>query len=89
MTGTLKVVSPSPARAVTSAHPMNTPITRPSSAPWMAMMTDSQRIADRSWARVIPTARRTPSSRVRSTIDRASVLPIPSRAMMIARASMA
>jgi hypothetical protein len=55
--------------------------------PCRAMITDSQRIVLRSWRRVIPTARITPSSRVRSKIDNASVLPMPIRAMTIARAS--
>ena len=40
-------------------------------------------------ARVIPTARIRPSSRVRSKMDRASVLPMPSRAMKIASKSIA
>jgi hypothetical protein len=35
----------------------------------------------------MPTARITPSSRVRSKIDSASVLPMPSSAMTIASAS--
>jgi hypothetical protein len=43
------------------------------------MITDSQRIVARSCCLVIPTARMTPSSRVRSKIDSASVLPMPSR----------
>ena len=82
----LKLVIPWFFRAATSAQPKNTPISRPRTVPCKAMITDSQRIVPRSWLRVIPTARITPSSRVRSKIDSASVLPIPSRAMMIARA---
>jgi hypothetical protein len=50
------------------------------------MITDSQRMVLRSWRRVMPTARMTPSSRVRSKIDSASVSPMPSRAMTMARA---
>jgi hypothetical protein len=43
------------------------------------MITDSQRIVARSCCLVIPTARMSPSSRVRSKIDSTSVLPMPSR----------
>ena len=49
------------------------------------MITDSQRMVDRSWDRVMPTARSSPSSRVRSKIDSASVFAMPSSAMRIAR----
>ena len=41
----------------------------------------------RSWRLVIPTARSTPSSRVRSKMDSARVLPMPSSAMRMASAS--
>jgi hypothetical protein len=85
--GTLNTVSPWFFCARTSAQPKNTPTTRPRTVPCRAMITDSQRIVLRSWRRVIPTARITPSSRVRSKIDSASVLPMPIRAMTIARAS--
>ena len=51
------------------------------------MITASHRIADRSWPRAIPTARRRPSSRVRSWTDSEIVLAMPIRAMMIDRAS--
>ena len=51
------------------------------------MSTDSQRIIDRTWDRVWPTARSSPSSRVRSWIDSDSVLAMPMRAMMMASAS--
>jgi len=84
--GTLKVVMPRLFWARTSAQPKNTPIAKPRTVPCKATITDSQRIVLRSWQRVIPTARITPSSRVRSKIDRASVLPMPSSAMTIASA---
>jgi hypothetical protein len=84
--GTLNSVIPWFFWARTSAQPKNTPTSRPRSVPCEAMITDSKRIVVRSWRRVIPTARITPSSRVRSKIDRASVLPMPSSAMTIARA---
>ena len=80
---------PSSWRAVTSAQPKKRPITRPSTVPWRAMITDSQRMVERSCDRVMPTARSSPSSRVRSRIDRARVLPMPSRAMTIASPSRA
>jgi hypothetical protein len=72
--------------ARTSAQPKNTPTSRPRSVPCRATITDSQRIVLRSWRRVIPTARITPSSRVRSKMDRASVLPMPISAMTMASA---
>ncbi len=49
------------------------------------MMTDSQRIIRLSCRRAMPTARRRPSSLVRSKIDRASVLTMPIRAISTAR----
>ena len=53
------------------------------------MITDSQRIVPRSWLRVMPTARSRPISWVRSTVESASVLPMPRSAMTIARPSRA
>jgi hypothetical protein len=85
--GRLNTLSPWFRCARTSAQPKNTPTTRPRTVPCRAMITDSQRIVLRSWRRVMPTARITPSSRVRSKIDSASVLPMPIRAMTMARAS--
>ena len=41
-------------------------------------MTDSHRTAERTCDRVMPTARSRPSSRVRSMIERARVLAMPS-----------
>ena len=52
-------------------------------------MADSHRTDERTWARLIPTARSRPSSRRRSWIDRASVLAMPSRAITTARPSRA
>ena len=49
------------------------------------MSTASHRIAERSWRRFMPTARSSPSSRVRSLIDSDRVLAMPIRAMMIDR----
>ena len=54
-----------------------------------AMMIDSQRTVDRTCDRLMPTARSRPSSRVRSKIDSAKVLAMPSRAMTTASISRA
>src|SRR5215207_5020788 len=56
------------------------PSTMPSTAPIAAVITDSARTIRRTWRRDMPTARRSPSSRVRSCTDRASVLTMPSSA---------
>ena len=76
--------SPRPRTRVT---PTCMPTATPSTPPITAMITDSHRIMARSWRRDIPTARARPSSRVRSTIDSASVLTMPSTAMSTARPS--
>ena len=55
--------------------------------PKTATITDSQRSAERSWRRVCPTARSSPSSRVRSWIDSDSVLPMPITAISTAMPS--
>ena len=55
--------------------------------PNSATVTASPRTIDRSWRRVWPTARSSPSSRVRSWIDSDSVLAMPMRAMTMASAS--
>ena len=47
-TGSRKVSTPSSFSAATSAQPNSTPTTRPSNVPWIAMITDSHRITDRS-----------------------------------------
>jgi hypothetical protein len=52
-----------------------------------AMSTASARTIRDSWAGVVPTARSNPISRVRSTIDSATVLVMPSRAMTTAKPS--
>ena len=88
-TGRLNTVRPWSFMASTSAQPKNTPIIRPSTVPCSAMITDSHRIVARNCRRVIPTARITPSSRVRSKTDSARVLPMPSSAMRMASASSA
>ena len=88
-TGTWNSEMPSPSSAFTIAHPKPVPIARPSVVPSRAMIVASQRTAARICERVIPTARSKPSSRVRSKIDSASVLAMPSRAMTIASASRA
>ena len=59
-------VKPSSFTARTTAQPKNKPMARPSSVPNTAMITDSQRTADRTCDRLMPTARKSPSSRVRS-----------------------
>ena len=78
---------PSSVSAFTIAHPNTTPMTRPRNVPSRAMITDSQRTLERSWRRVMPTARSSPSSWRRSMIDSPSVLAMPNRAMMIAKNS--
>ena len=55
--------------------------------PMSAMTTDSPRTMRRIWRRVMPTARSSPSSRVRSYTDSASVLMMPSMAMISASSS--
>ena len=65
------------------------PNTVPRTAPIAAVITDSARIIRFTWRRDMPTARSIPSSRVRSCTDSASVLTIPSRAMITDRASSA
>jgi hypothetical protein len=56
------------------------PSTSPSAAPISAVITDSARTIRRTWRLLIPTARSSPSSRVRSCTASASVLTMPSRA---------
>ena len=51
-----------------------------------AIITDSHRMALRTWGRVMPTARSRPSSRRRSCTDRARVLAMPMRAITMASA---
>ena len=51
------------------------------------MITDSQRIVERTCSRDIPTARSSPISRVRSWIESASVLAMPISAMISAKNS--
>ena len=62
---------PSSVSAVTITQPNTTPMTSPRSGPSRAMITDSQRTIERTCRRVMPTARSSPSSRVRSMIDSA------------------
>src|SRR6266702_2568504 len=85
--GTVNSPNPWDASARTMVQPKNTPTAMPRIAPSTEMITASQRIIDRTWARVAPTARSRPSSRTRSNTDRASVFTIPNSAMMIANAS--
>src|SRR6266568_1002862 len=85
--GTVNSPNPWDASARTMVQPKNTPTAMPRVAPSTEMITASQRIIDRTWARVAPTSRSRPSSRTRSNTDRASVFTIPNSAMMIANAS--
>ena len=59
----------------------------PPAVPNTAMITDSHRIMPRTCARVCPSARSSPSSRVRSWMDSDSVLTTPISAMTMASAS--
>ena len=81
--GTVNSVRPCASSAFSRAQLSTSPSPRPTRAPSAEMSTASQRIAERSWRRSMPTARSNPSSRVRSLIDSDSVLAIPMRAMMI------
>ena len=61
----------------------------PMMAPKSDRITDSERIMARTWRRFIPTARSRPISCVRSNTDSMSVLTMPMRAMITAKASKA
>ncbi len=76
-----------PSSEPATAAPRPDPTTTPSSAPNTAITTDSTTIISRTWRFPAPMARSRPSSRVRSTIDSASVFTIPSTAMTIASPS--
>ena len=65
----------------------HTPTTMPCTAPSSAVITDSQRTEARICDRYAPTARNSPSSRVRSYTDRLNVLAMPNTAMRMANAS--
>ncbi len=80
---------PSDASARTVAQPKKVPIARPRVAPKIEIVTASQRMVAPTCPRTMPTARSSPSSRVRSVIDSAMVLAMPSTAIRIASASMA
>src|SRR4051812_17694334 len=66
-----------------------TPSTVPRTAPMPAVITDSQVTTQRTWLLLMPTARSIPSSRVRSWIESASVLTMPSSATITDSASSA
>ena len=57
----------------------------PSTAPISAVTTLSWRIIRRTWRRLIPIARSIPSSRVRSSTERASVFTMPNSETITAR----
>ena len=69
--------------------PKTIPRPTPSTAPRTAIAIDSSLTMRRSCGRDNPTARKRPISRVRSSTDKASVLTMPSTAMMIANPSKA
>ena len=73
----------------TITHAKTTPMTMPRNAPSRAMITDSHRTSDRTCLRVIRPPRMSPSSRVRSMIEKPSVLAMPKSAMKIAKSSSA
>ena len=76
-------VSPS---TVTAALPRPVPRTRPTRTASAATTSASVRTMARSWRRVMPTARSSPISRVRSSMDSARVLAMPIVAMtMVSR----
>jgi len=88
--GKLGWVSPEDrAPASASPQPRKPPRASPPTVPNAATSTDSSRTMDRSWARVWPTARSRPISRVRSNTDSIRVLTMPMSAMMMASASSA
>ena len=69
------------------AQPKPRPTAVPSVVPSSAISTDSQRTVERTCARLIPTARSNPNSRVRSNTDSASVFAMPNSAITNAMAS--
>jgi len=70
-----------------AAKPNTSPTTTPSTAPKSDTIAASQRTIRRVWRRDIPTARKSPSSRVRSKTDSASVFAMPSTAITTASSS--
>ena len=83
------VVMPSSTSARLRATPESVPKTTPVTAPSRDIRTDSRRTTVRTWRRVPPTARRSPSSRVRSTTESTSVFTMPSTATTTARSNSA
>ena len=75
--------------AKTSDQPRNIPSASPITAPKAPTSAASQRTMPRTCGRDIPTARSRPISRVRSTIDRLTVLAMPMSAISTASASIA
>ena len=69
--------------------PYTAPSARPMTVATAARVTDSQATIERTCPLVMPSARSSPSSRVRSSTERLSVLPTPITAMMTATASRA
>ena len=86
--GAANTASEAPPDDRTTAQPRNVPRITPPSVPNTAMITDSHRTMPRACARVCPSARSRPSSRVRSWMDSDSVLATPISAMRMASASM-
>ena len=78
---------PSSLSARTTAAPRPVPTATPSSAPKIEITTASTVIMRMVCARRSPIARSRPSSRVRSSTDRARVLMMPSTAITMASAS--
>lgn len=84
-----ELVEPWLRNARTSAQPKTTPPRRPSRAPNTEITNDSSTIMPRTAPRPMPTARSSPSSRVRSTTDSASVFTMPNAAIVEARSPVA
>ena len=66
LTGSVKAPTPASRIVTLIAQPKKIPSSTPDPVPSSATSTDSQRTAERVWRRVMPTARSSPSSRVRS-----------------------
>ena len=87
--GRANTEKPSSARARTRTQPNAAPMTSAVVRPNAAISSASQRMVERTWPRLAPTARVSPISRVRSTTDNTSVFTMPIMAMTIVSTSSA
>ena len=73
--------------ASANAMPISVPTTAPTTTPNTDTITASHRTARRNCRRLMPTARSSPISRVRSNTDSASVMAMPKNEIMMAKPS--